>query len=401
MDDSVLQVFSGCTDSDADETIVFQGEVGLMEKRINVTRSSMPELDEYIEELRPVWESRWLSNRGAASIKFENMLRSYLDVEEVYCFANGHVALEVAINSLFFPAGSEVITTPYTHCSTTHAIVRNGLKPVFVDVEPHTLTIDPDLVEQAITEKTVAILATHVYGFPCQVERLQRIADEHHLTLIYDAAHAFGVRVNGVGIGNYGDLSMFSTHATKVFHTIEGGIVTYKSCDLERFDPMNKLVNFGFSSPEDIDYVGTNARMNEFEAVMGIVNLHHIDEEIAKRKKVAEQYWKRLEGVRGIILLRPSSEVKWNYAYFPVLFDGYALDRNQIQQLLSTHQIYARKYFFPITNEAKCYVDTYGDVCVPVARSAAQKVLTLPMYADLSRDDVDRICDVILSVRKE
>ena len=371
-----------------------------MEKRINVTRSSMPDLEEYIEELKPVWESRWLSNRGAASIKFENMLRSYLGVEEVYCFANGHVALEVAINSLFFPAGAEVITTPYTHCSTTHAIVRNGLKPVFVDVEPQTLTIDPDLVEQAITSKTVAIVATHVYGFPCQVERLQEIANAHHLTVIYDAAHAFGVCVNGVGIGNYGDLSMFSTHATKVFHTIEGGIVTYKGRDRERFDPLDKLVNFGFSSPEDIDYVGTNARMNEFEAVMGIVNLRHIDEEINKRKAAAEQYWKRLEGTQGLVLLRPAPDVKWNYAYFPVLFDGYAMDRNQIQQLLSEHQIYARKYFFPITNEAKCYAETYGDACVPVARSAAQNVLTLPLYADLSIDDVDRICDIILSAER-
>ena len=360
----------------------------------------MPELEEYIEELKPVWESRWLSNRGAASIKFEDMLRSYLGVEEVYCFANGHVALEVAINSLFFPSGSEVITTPYTHCSTTHAIVRNGLKPVFVDVEPNTLTIDPELVEQAITPKTVAIVATHVYGFPCQVERLQEIANVHHLTLIYDAAHAFGVRVNGVGIGNYGDLSMFSTHATKVFHTIEGGIVTYKSCDLKRFDPLDKLVNFGFSSPEDIDYVGTNARMNEFEAVMGIVNLRHIDEEIARRKIAAERYWERLENIQGIVLPRPSVDIQWNYAYFPVLFDGYALDRNGIQNLLATHQIYARKYFFPVTNEAKCYADTYGDVDVPIARSAAQKVLTLPMYADLGVDDVDRICDIILSAEK-
>ncbi len=367
-----------------------------MEKRINVTRSSMPSIEEYFEELKPVWDSRWLSNRGAASLKFEQMLKDYLEVEQVYCFANGHVALEVAINSLFLAAGSEVITTPYTHCSTTHAIVRNGLTPVFVDVEPRTFTIDPDLVERAITDKTVAIVATHVYGFPCDLERLADIAQRHHLFLLYDAAHAFGVRYKGIGIGNFGDFAMFSTHATKVFHTIEGGIVTYPTRHSALFEPLDKLVNFGFSSPEDIDYVGTNARMNEFEAVMGIVNLRHIDEEIAKRRTAALHYWKRLENTPGIILARPNPDTEWNYAYFPVFFDGYHLDRNQIQAKLAKHNIYARKYFYPITNEARCYAERFGSVDVPVARKAAETVLTLPMFADLTVEDVDRICDIIL-----
>ena len=368
-----------------------------MQKRINVTKSSMPTLEEYIEELKPVWDSRWLSNRGAASRKFEGLLKEYLDVEHVYCFANGHVALEVAIDGCFFPKGSEVITTPYTHCSTTHAIVRNGLTPVFVDVEPERFTIDPDLVEKAITDKTVAIVATHVYGFPCDVERLEAIAKAHDLVVIYDAAHAFGVTYKGVGIGNFGDLSMFSTHATKVFHTIEGGLVTYKEKDNDRFRPMRKIVNFGFTSPEDIDYVGTNARMNEFEAVMGICNLRHIDEAIAKRKAAGDRYWERLCGVEGIYCPKPDENTVWNYAYFPVLFDGYSLDRNQIQAKLAEHNIYARKYFFPITNEAKCYVDQYGDADVPIARRAADTVLTLPMYEDLTVEDVDRICDIILN----
>lgn len=227
-----------------------------MNERINVTRSSMPSFKEYIEELKPVWDSRWLSNRGAASKKFEGMLKDYLGVEHVYCFANGHVALEVAINGLFFPKGSEVITTPYTHVSTTHSIVRNGLVPVFVDVEPETYTIDPDKIEDAITDKTVAIVATHVYGFPCKVERIEEIAKKHDLAVVYDAAHAFGVTYKGIGIGNYGDMAMFSTHATKVFHTIEGGLVTYREKDNDRFRPMRKIVNFGFTSPEDIDYIG-------------------------------------------------------------------------------------------------------------------------------------------------
>lgn len=364
--------------------------------RINVTRSSMPELEEFIEELRPVWESRWLSNRGEASRKFEAALKTYLDVEHVYCFANGHVALEIAINGLFLQKGAEVVTTPYTHVSTTHSIVRNGLIPVFVDVEEDNYTINPSLIEQAITEKTVAIVATHVYGFPCRVEEIEEIAKKHNLYVVYDAAHAFGVTYKGEGIGNYGDMSMFSTHATKVFHTIEGGLITYKDKDNDKLRPMRKIVNFGFTSPEDIDYIGTNARMNEFEAVMGIVNLRHIDEEIAKRKIVTERYWERLEGLKGVKLLKPDSNTVWNYSYFPVVFDGYKMERNEIQAKLAENNIFARKYFYPITNKAACYQEIYGNVNVSVAKHAADCILTLPMYSDLTLKDVDKICDVIL-----
>ncbi len=363
-------------------------------KRVNVTRSSMPELSEFIEELKPVWDSRWLSNRGAASLKFEEMLKQFLEVEQVYCFANGHLALEVAINGLFLEG--EVITTPYTHVSTTHSIVRNGLTPVFVDVEEQTYTINPDLIEKAITEKTVAIVATHVYGFPCDVDAIEEIAKRHGLYVIYDAAHAFGVKYKGIGIGNYGDLSMFSTHATKVFHTIEGGLVTYKNKDDDKLSAMRKIVNFGFSSPEDIDYIGTNARMNEFEAVMGICNLRHIEEEIQKRRLAGERYWERLEGVPGIKLPKPGLDTVWNYAYFPVIFDGYKMNRDQVQAKLAKEDIYARKYFYPITNEAACYAEKYGEIDMPVAKHASECVLTLPMYADLTIGDVDRICDIVL-----
>ena len=363
-------------------------------ERINVTRSSMPGFEEYIEELRPVWDSRWLSNRGAASVKFENMLREYLDTDNVYLFANGHVALEVAINALYLEG--EVITTPYTHCSTTHAIVRNGLKPVFVDVKEDNFTIDPALIEAAITEKTVAIVATHVYGFMCDVEAIEAIAKKHGLRVIYDAAHAFGVKYKGIGAANFGDAAMFSTHATKVFHTIEGGVVAYR--DPELFRAMPHLVNFGFVSQEEADYVGTNARMNEFEAVMGICNLRHLDEEIARRRVAGQRYFQRLEGVEGIRLLRPDADTEWNYAYFPVLFDGYKEDRNQIQKKLAEENIFARKYFYPITNEFGCYREEYGaeTARLPVAKYAAEHVLTLPMYADMTVEDVDRICDVIL-----
>ncbi len=367
-----------------------------MEKsRINVTKSSMPTFEEYCEEIKPLWESRWLSNRGVESIKFEEELKKYLNVEEVYCFANGHVALEVAINGLKLEG--EVITTAYTHISTTHSIVRNGLTPVFVDIKEDNYTIDPDLVEKAITDKTVAIVATHVYGFICDVEKIEKIAKKHNLYVIYDAAHAFGVTYKGIGVGNFGDISMFSTHATKVFHTIEGGIVSYKTKDNEKFLPMREIVNFGFRGHEEVCHIGTNARMNEFEAAMGVCNLRHIDEEIAKRKVVAEHYYKRLDGVDGIKIPKPDKDTKWNYSYFPVIFDGYKLNRNEVQEKLGNSNIYARKYFFPITNKVECYKEKYGLVDLPISNRISDTVLTLPLYADMTIDDVDRVCDEILN----
>ena len=365
-------------------------------ERINVTRSSMPSIEEYMAEITPLWESRWLSNRGALSRKFEAALKEYLGVEHVYLFANGHVALEVAIDGCMFPKGSEVITTAYTHVSTTHSIVRNGLVPVFVDVKENEYTINPELIENAITDKTVGICATHVYGFMCDVDKIKEIADKHNLMVIYDAAHAFGVKYKGIGAGNYGDLAMFSTHATKVFHTIEGGLVTYRDKDNDKFYPMRKKVNFGYTSPEDIDFVGTNARMNEFEAAMGICNLRHIDEEIRKRKVVGERYYERLDGIEGIKVLKPDKDTVWNYAYFPVIFDGFRLDRNQVQKVLEEEHVYSRKYFYPLTTRAACYIDRFGDVNTPIAEHVAETVLTLPIYSEMTVEDVDFICDKIL-----
>lgn len=368
--------------------------------RINVTRSSMPEFEEYIEELRPVWDSRWLSNRGAASKKFEEDLKGYLGCDNVWLFANGHVALEVALQVLDLnkdmPDGvtGEVITTPYTHISTTNAIVRNGLNPVFVDVKEDNYTINPELIEAAITDRTVAIVATHVYGFMCDVDAIDAIAKNHNLKVVYDAAHAFGVTLNGVSAANFGDAAMFSTHATKVFHTIEGGLVTYKNAKL--FHGMKYIVNFGFTSQEEAVYVGTNARMNEFEAVMGIVNLRHVDEEIAKRKVTGDRFTERLSGVNGIKLIEPEDGLVWNYAYFPVIFDGYKETRDEIKAKLEAEQIFPRKYFYPTTNKFACFVEQYGDVNVPVAVRAAECILTLPMYADLTLEEADRICDIIL-----
>lgn len=369
--------------------------------RINVTRSSMPPFEEYLEVLRPVWESRWLSNRGVISKEFEKALRRYLDCKNVWLFANGHVALEVALQSLDLnrnmPEGisGEVITTPYTHVSTTEAIVRNGLKPIFVDVKEDNYTINPELIENAVTDRTVAIVATHVYGFLCDVKAIERIAWKHNLKVVYDAAHAFGVTLDGVSVANFGDAAMFSTHATKIFHTIEGGIVTYK--DAELFNPMKHIVNFGFITPEEVVYIGTNARMNEFEAAMGICNLRHLETEISKRKVIGERYAERLDSVKGIKIIKPEKNLNWNYAYYPIIFDGYKESRDEIKTKLEAENIFPRKYFYPLTNKFACFTEKYGNANVPVAAHAANHVLCMPMYSDLTLEETDRICDAILN----
>lgn len=365
-----------------------------MNKLIAVTRSSMPSFEEYCEEIKVLWENRWLSNRGCIHKEFERQLTQRFGVEYVTLYANGHVALEVGIDAFHFPKGSEVITTPYTHCSTTHSIVRNGLIPVFCDVNANDFTIDVEQIERYITPKTVAIMATHVYGCLCDVEKIDSIAKKYNLKVIYDAAHAFGVKKNGVDAAFFGDMAMFSTHATKVFHTIEGGIVVFK--DKAIYDKIESLVNFGFAGPEEVQFVSTNARMNEYEAAMGICNLRHIDDEIAKRKKVADCYHERLDGVEGIRFIAAQKDVTQNYAYFPVFFDGYKYNRNEIQSKLKEENILARKYFYPIVPDMKCYKEAYLGQEFPVSKHAAETVLALPMFADLAQEDVDKICDIIL-----
>ena len=364
-------------------------------KLIQVTRSSMPSFDEYCDEIKILWDNRWLSNRGVLHKQFEKELSDRMGVPYVTLNANRHVALEVAIKAFQFPEGGEVITTPYTHCSTTHAIVRNGLVPIFCDINPTDYTIDASKIEGLITSKTVAIVATHVYGMLCDVERIAAIAQKYNLKVIYDAAHAFGVRYNDKDAASYGDAAMFSCHATKVFHTIEGGITVFK--DKEIYDKIESLVNFGFDGPEEVQYISTNARMNEFEAAMGICNLRHINSEIQKRKKVSDRYTELLSGVKGIIIPKPQKNVISNYSYYPVFFDGYRMGRDEIQEKLKQYNIFARKYFYPIVPVLKCYRSKYGQVETPIAYHASMSVLALPMFADLELSDVDKICDIILN----
>lgn len=360
-------------------------------QKINVTRSSMPSYEEYCEAIKPIFESRWLTNMGPIHNEFMDKVGSYLGVDNVSLFTNGHLALCVAIRALGLTG--EVITTPFTFASTTHAIVDCGLTPVFCDVNPGTYTIDADKIEALITDKTSAIIPVHVYGNVCDVEKIDAIAKKHNLKVIYDAAHVFGVKIGDKGIGSFGDISMFSFHATKVFNTIEGGCLTYSDKSLE--SKIAALRNFGMTAPESVDMVGTNAKMNEFQAAMGLCNLKYINENIAERKLAEETYRARLQDVSGIKLSPVQDGVTQNYAYFPVVFDGYKLTRDEIAQKLSENGIFARKYFYPITNEFYCYKGKYkGDT--PIAKAISEKVLTLPMYAGLTEDEVNMICDIIL-----
>ena len=367
-----------------------------MKMSINVTRSSMPSFEEYCEEIKKIWDSHWLTNMGVEHKELQRELEAYLRCPHVVLYTNGHLALENVIAAMEFPEGSDVITTPFTFASTTHAIVRNGLTPVFCDVRPDDYTIDVDKIEALITERTAAIVPVHVYGNMCDVERIQAIADKHGLKVIYDAAHAFGVTYKGASSANFGDASMFSFHATKVFNTIEGGAVCLRDDAL--VDVLNDMKNFGIRGPERVVFVGGNAKMSEFQAAMGICNLRHLDEEIAKRKAVVERYWENLDGVRGLRLCAPQKDVQPNYAYFPVVFDGFKATRDEVFAALGEQGITARKYFYPITNSFECYADfpTAGSEKTPIAAFLADRVLTLPLYADLALKDVDRICSIIV-----
>lgn len=369
-----------------------------MEKKILVTRSSMPPMDDYVKEIQDLWETHWLTNMGVKHKQLQAELKTYLGVSNVDLLTNGHMALELSMQAL--DLHGEVITTPFTFASTTHAIVRNGLTPVFCDIDQNDFTIDVSRIESLITDKTCAIVPVHVYGNVCNVEEIERIAKKYELKVIYDAAHTFGETYKGKGIGSFGDVSCFSFHATKVFNTIEGGAVCFTDSDFGL--NLYRLKNFGIRGPEIVDGVGANAKMNEFCAAMGLCNLRYVDEEIARRKRVVERYRNHLEGIDGIHLNPDQAEVKSNYAYFPVVFDekNFGADRNEVFEKLAGNGIGARKYFYPLTNTFDCFHGKYDANLTPIALYISKRVLTLPLYADLAMEDVDRICDVVLSCRK-
>ena len=362
-----------------------------MDKKINVTRYSMPSYEEYCDEIKSIWDTVHLTNMGPIHNRLKDRLKEYLKVSNIELFVNGHLALYCAIKALGLKG--EIITTPFTFASTTNAIVQAGCTPVFCDVKDD-YTIDESKIESLITEKTVAILSVHVYGNICAVDEIQEIADRHGLRVIYDAAHAFAVEYNGKGIAEYGDVSMFSFHATKVFHTIEGGALCFKDPSLAEKIAQHR--NFGISG-EDLVCFGSNAKMNEFQAAMGICNLRHIEEELDSRKLAFDRYNQLLDKIDGITLLPICKPIKQNYAYYPILIDKekFGIDRDTLCQKLNEQGIFARKYFYPLVSENKEFAEAKS-ADTPKAKLFSRNVLCLPMYAHLDMSDVERICDVIL-----
>lgn len=360
--------------------------------KILVTRSSMPSYEEYCEEIKDLWDSHWLTNNGVKHRQLEEELSKYLGVKHSTCFTNGHLALESAIDSFNFPKGSEIITTPYTFVSTTNAIVRCGMIPVFCDINEEDFCIDVTKIEELITDKTVAILAVHVYGNVCDVESIDKIAKKYNLKIIYDAAHAFGVKYKGKGIANYGDISMFSFHATKVFNTIEGGCLCYANDEYEQI--LKDIRNFGIRGEESCEFIGGNAKMNEFQAAMGLCNLRHIDDYIECRKKATEQYDKLLGRIKGLRIRKIQKDVISNYAYYPVIFDGRKLNRDQMKDLLDKNNIGTRKYFYPLTSDFGVYKNM-NKKGTPIAKKISEEVLTLPMFHDIDSKDIIIICTLI------
>lgn len=367
-------------------------------ERINVVRSSMPPLEEYVAEIQDIWDSRWLTHTGPKHQKLANELSKLFGVTEISLFSNGHQALE-AVFSLF-PKGAEVITTPFTFASTTLAIVRAGLVPVFCDIEPSYYTMDADKIEELITPKTVAIAPVHVYGNLCNWRRIKDIAQRHGLKVIYDAAHAFGVKDGALDAGALGDLSMFSFHATKVFHSIEGGCLAHNDPELSKefaaWRQFGMRIESG-KAGEQSEILGTNAKLTEFAAAMGLCNLRHIDDEILLRREAALRYRERLADQDGIVLCPTQDRVTSNYAYMPVCFDPAVLGqtRDDILARLQKNNIFARRYFYPLSSEFPICAG-FEKQDTPIAKRVSEQILCLPLYAGLSMQDVDRVCDVLL-----
>ena len=361
---------------------------------ILVTRPTLPPFEEYTTLIKQIWENRWLTNAGPLHQQLAAELKKYLHINNISLFTNGHNALEAAIHCMHLPKGSEFITTPYTFASTTHAIVRNGLTPVFCDISYEDYNIDVTKIEELITDKTSAILPVHVYGTPCNVDEIDRIAKKHDLKVIYDAAHAFGVEIDGRSVASYGDASMLSFHATKVFNTVEGGAIV--SPDKEITDEGDHYKNFGMEGHEDFTDFGTNAKLSEFHAAMGIANLRHIDESINKRCILCEQYDQVFSDIDGMKFLKHSRNIKSNYVYYPVLFEENApITRDEAVDILEKNEIYPRKYFHPIVTEYSCYKKKYSKIAFTIAKDVSEKVLCLPLYDDMDNKIPELVASVL------
>ncbi len=362
-----------------------------IDKPIYVTQPYLPPLDEFIPYLKDIWDSKWLTNMGKYHQQFENELTKYLGVKHVSLFTNGTLALITALQALRITG--EVITTPYSFVATTHALHWNGITPVFCDIEPEYCNIDTDKIESLITPKTTAILSVHVYGNPCQVDKIQKVADTYGLKVIYDACHAFGVEINGKSILNFGDLSILSFHATKVFTTFEGGAII---CHDEKMKKrIDFLKNFGFADEVTVVAPGINAKMNEFQAALGLLQLKYIDKAIEKRKKIAQLYREKLSRIEGIRFLNDIPGVKHNYAYFPIFIDEkeYGRSRDEVYEELKKHNIYTRRYFYPLISQFPTYrnLPSSSNKNLPIAEKITGCVLCLPIFINLKGAIVDKI----------
>ncbi len=362
---------------------------------INVTQPFMPPLEEFNEYLKKIWESKWLTNNGQFHQELEKALCDYLGVNYISLFSNATLALITALQTLRITG--EVITTPFSFVATTHALWWNGIKPVFVDIEPTTMNLDPSKIEAAITPQTTAILPVHVYGNPCDVTAIQQIADTYGLKILYDACHTFGARLNGTSLAEYGDLSVLSFHATKVFNTFEGGaIICHDDRTKKRID---YLKNFGFADEVTVVAPGINAKMNEIQAAFGLLNLKYIDEAIQKRQEIANLYRTQLSDIRGVHIINELDGMKPNYPYFPVIIDTktYGKTRDELYSFLKVNGFYARRYFYPLISEFPTYkgLPSAGAENLPVASRVAKEILCLPIYPDLSYESVSEICNLI------
>ena len=368
--------------------------------KIYVTRPFLPPLEEFDEYLKEIWASGQLTNNGQFHQQLEKELCAWLGVNYISLFANGTLALITALQALDIKG--EVVTTPYSFVATAHALVWNGITPVFADTDPEYGNLDPRHIEAAITDKTSAILPVHVYGHPCHHAEIEKTAKKHGLKLIYDAAHAFGVQQNGSSILNYGDLSILSFHATKVFTTLEGGAIVCHTPEMKQH--IDNLKNFGFRNYEVIS-LGINAKMNEIQAAMGLLQLKYVDASIEKRRSLSAFYFEQLGDINGIRLLSPASDVHYNYSYFPVFIDEelYGKSRDALYEELIKHNIYGRRYFYPLISHCHPYKDlgSAQQGIMPVAEKIAEQVICLPIFHDLERDIVTNICEIIRNFRAE
>lgn len=370
------------------------------DKPIYVTRPFLPPIEEYFEGLKEIWDNQWLTNKGPVLKRYEQVLAEYFGTRNICLFNNGTLALQIGLQGMGI--SGEVITTPFTFVATTHALYWNKIRPVFVDIEPEYYTIDPAAVEAAITPWTAAILAVHVYGYPCQLDALADIARRHNLRLIYDAAHAFGVTVNGKPICHFGDLSMFSFHATKLYHSIEGGMLTFQNSGLKR--TLDYLKNFGFENEVEVVIPGTNAKMNEMQALMGILILKRLNGLIGCSRKIDATYRECLKDVPGINFPPPlSDDIKYNHVYQPVeiVEDEFGMNRDTLYEALKGYNIYTRRYFYPLLCDYSCYRNVALLDPLRVARTVANRILVLPIYPDLHIEDVFRICDIIKYIQRK